>query len=270
MANKYYAEGRERAARVHDLFSTIAKRYDRINDVQSFGMHRFWKRAMKREAAPAIGIRALDLCCGTGDVATAMAKSGAEVVGLDFVMPMLEIARQRAEVSGLCEGTLINPENVNLGTRNGSVVVETGLASKFGMVAFVQGDATRIPFADGGFDVVTISYGLRNLADFRLGLKEFLRVLKPGGRLVILDFGKPENRLWRGIYFGYLQLVVPMFGRLFCSDSDAYAYILESLRHFPERKRLESMLHSLGYQALRTTDFLGGVMTLVCAEKSRP
>ncbi|RME89871.1 MAG: bifunctional demethylmenaquinone methyltransferase/2-methoxy-6-polyprenyl-1,4-benzoquinol methylase UbiE, partial [Verrucomicrobia bacterium] len=201
MSSGYYQPGEQRAARVRDLFGSIARRYDLLNDLQSFGLHRWWKRRLVREARPAPGRRLLDVCCGTGDVALRLARAGAEVTGLDFSEPMLAVARRRAD---------------------------PGLR-----VEFVQGDALALPFEDGRFDAVTIAYGLRNLADPQAGLREMARVTRPGGRLLILDFGKPARPWWRGLYFAYLRLAVPMLGRLFSGDREAYAYILESLRHYP-------------------------------------
>jgi demethylmenaquinone methyltransferase/2-methoxy-6-polyprenyl-1,4-benzoquinol methylase len=202
VTNKYYSPGDERAARVNDLFNTIAPRYDLINDLQSGGLHRYWKRRLIREANGRPGERALDLCCGTGDVSFALAHRGLDVAGLDFSAPMLAVANQR-------------------------------LKERFpdARVNFLQGDAQQIPFPDNSFDIVTISYGLRNLADWETGLREMQRVARPGGRLLVLDFGRPDNAVWREIYFGYLRYFVPILGRIFCGDADTHGYILESLMH---------------------------------------
>src|SRR5207247_6548680 len=200
---KYYQPGAERAGRVCDLFAKIAPRYDLINDLQSFGLHRAWKRHLVRLAAPQPGERALDICCGTGDISFALARCGADVVGLDFSEPMLEVATRKSKIHSH-SGKFLTPE-------------------------FIQGDALQIPFPDNQFDIVTVGYGLRNLASWEIGLNEMQRVAKPGGRLLVLDFGKPENNFWRKIYFGYLRWMVPIFGRIFCGDSQTHAYILQSL-----------------------------------------
>ncbi|HSH93943.1 MAG TPA: class I SAM-dependent methyltransferase, partial [Roseimicrobium sp.] len=133
---------------------------------------------------------------------------------------------------------------------------------------FLQGDALHLPFPDAHYNVITISYGLRNLADFDGGIREMWRVLKPGGRLLVLDFGKPDNALWRGLYFTYLRCFVPIFGWLFAGDAKAYAYILESLKHYPAQRGVEEMFRKLGGEKVRTLNFMGGVMSINYAEKS--
>jgi len=240
MANKYYAPDERRATKVGDLFATIAPRYDLINDLQSFGLHRLWKRRLVRLAAPVPGERALDLCCGTGDVAFALANRGIEVTGLDFSEAMLRVARKRAET---------NPK------------------AKVQSPAFLWGDAQKIPFPDASFEIVTMSYGLRNLANWEQGLTEMGRVAKRGGRLLVLDFGKPDNRVWRALYFGYLRACVPLFGRIFCGDRQTYGYILESLRHYPAQHGVAARMRELGFGGVRIVPLLGGVMTINCAVK---
>jgi demethylmenaquinone methyltransferase/2-methoxy-6-polyprenyl-1,4-benzoquinol methylase len=238
MVNKYFAPGTERASKVRDLFATIAPRYDLINDLQSLGLHRYWKRRLLRLAGVKAGERVLDLCCGTGDVALAFARSGARVAGLDFSAPMLAIARFRLSAQS--------------------------------PVDFIQSDALRTPFVNESFDVVTVSYGLRNLSCFQEALLEMWRVLKPGGRLLVLDFGKPEKRLWRAVYFGYLRIVVPLFGLLLCGDSQAYAYILQSLKSYPAQRGVDQVLRSLRSREVRIFNFLGGAMSINCAIKESP
>jgi len=240
MGNRFYEAGEGRAERVNDLFAAIAPRYDLINDLQSFGLHRWWKRRLIQFAAVQPGEAALDLCCGTGDVAFALAEAGARVTGMDFSAPMLAVAEAR---------------KVKVGEAAGPV--------------FLQGDALRTPFPDAHFDVVTISYGLRNLASVDEGLREMWRVLKPGGRLLVLDFGKPDNAAWRGAYFAYLRFAVPVFGRLFCKNAAAYAYILESLQHYPAQRGVDEKLRALGAANARIVNFLGGVMSINVAEKLR-
>lgn len=239
MANKFYQSGEARAPGVNDLFATIAPRYDLINDLQSFRLHRAWKRRLVRRAAVGPGQRALDLCCGTGDVAFALAATGAEVVGLDFSDPMLAVARRRAARPG------VPP------------------------VRFLQGDALHPPFPDASFDAVTISYGLRNLRDWAGGLAQMWRLGKPGGRLLVLDFGKPDAPLWRLLYLAYLRWFVPVFGRVFCGDAATHAYIYESLRHYPAQHGVAARMRDLGCAEARIENLLGGVATINVGIKPR-
>ena len=234
MANAYYQPGEARSRRVGDLFASIARRYDLLNDLQSLGLHRGWKRRLVRMADLEKGERALDLCCGTGDVAEGLARRGGRVVGLDFSGPMLSVAHQRCWQ------------------------LEPGLAGP----AFCRGDAMALPFAGGSFDVVTVAYGLRNLADWERGLEEMWRVLRPGGRLLVMDFGKPRNAVWRRIYFTYLRYWVPLLGRLVGRDAQAYAYILESLRCYPAQEGVVSKLKSLGCVEVKEVNLMRGAMSI--------
>jgi ubiquinone/menaquinone biosynthesis methyltransferase len=233
MSSEYYTAGPERSHRVRQLFSRIASRYDLINDLQSFGLHRLWKRTLIRSAKICGEETALDVCCGTGDLALRLAHAGARVVGSDFTPEMLVQARERS-----------------------------------GQVVWVQADALELPFPAESFDVVTVGYGLRNLSDFSAGVRELVRVVKPGGKLLILDFGKPANAFWRASYFTYLRIIVPVFGRIFCGDSAAYSYILESLEHYPAQEGVTVLLHQSDC-AVRVKNFFGGAMSLHIATKAR-
>src|SRR5712691_11677406 len=206
MANKYYQPGEKRSAKVSDFFATIAPRYDLVNDLQSFGLHRYWKRRLVRLAAPRPGERALDLCCGTGDIAFALARHGAEVIGLDFSEPMLAVARTKGGVQSPPVPRRGSAEGGEGGKSKALSNRESQIANrKFEIPQFLHGDAQQTPFPDNHFEIVTIGYGLRNLASWEAGLSEMLRVAKPGGRLLVLDFGKPENALWRLAYYAYLR-----------------------------------------------------------------
>ncbi|MGB7767684.1 MAG: ubiquinone/menaquinone biosynthesis methyltransferase [Verrucomicrobiia bacterium] len=242
MSNVFYAPGEQRAAKVNDLFAAIARRYDWLNDLQSFGLHRRWKQRVVELAAAGPGRCALDVCCGTGDIALALAQGGAEVTGLDFSRAMLEIAEGRR---------LKNPPSAIANPK------------------FIQGDAQQLPFPYHSFDAVTVGYGLRNLASWEAGLREMLRVAKPGARLVVLDFGKPPNALWRAIYFGHLRCSVPLIGRLFCGNADAYAYILESLKHYPAQSGVAEKMRELKLANVRVINLLGGAMAINYGEKQK-
>ncbi|MCD8533606.1 MAG: ubiquinone/menaquinone biosynthesis methyltransferase [Verrucomicrobia bacterium] len=234
----YYQAGVQRAELVTQLFSSIADRYDLINDLQSFFLHRYWKHRAVWRLRPKSGESALDICCGTGDVTEILSQNGLNTVGLDFNAHMLDRARLRA------------------GSLSQSVPQPT----------YLLGNALQLPFPDESFDCITMSYGLRNLADFSLGLAEMVRVARPAARMAILDFGKPRDPLLRKYYFDYLTWSVPMIGQLFAGDRDAYAYILESLQHFPDPEYFMKILKDQGLQ-VQQESFLGGVMSLILAQK---
>lgn len=240
MSNTFYAPGEQRAEKVQSLFATIAKRYDLINDLQSFGIHRRWKHQVVNLARVTNGDRALDVCCGTGDITFALAATGAEAVGLDFTQQMLDVAESRRTSSKAA------PQNPK----------------------FLRGDALALPFPENTFDAVTMGYGLRNLAQWEAGLSEMIRVAKPGGRIVVLEFGKPDNAVWRAFYFTYLRVCVPVFGLLFAGRADAYAYILESLRHYPAQRGVADKMQTLEMKNIRVINLVGGAMSLNYGEKA--
>jgi demethylmenaquinone methyltransferase / 2-methoxy-6-polyprenyl-1,4-benzoquinol methylase len=260
MSNKFYTPGPGRAANVEDLFAIIAPKYDLINDLQSFGLHRRWKSRLVRMAAPQIGERALDVCCGTGDIALALHRQGAEVIGLDFSPAMLEMARRRAEKTQLAASRRHHPISAHHSPLS-ATVASTPLR-------FIQGDALQLPFADNSFDIVTVGYGLRNLASWERGLEEMWRVSRPGGRLLVLDFGKPDNRLWRRIYNAYLKFFVPLFGRVFCKDAATHAYIYASLQDYPAQRGIAGKMDALGCRAVAIRNLAGGAMSINFARKA--
>jgi len=233
MPGSFFSPGPERAARVHDLFERIASRYDLINDLQSFGLHRYWKRKVVRLASVKPGDRALDICCGTGDITFGLARGGAQVTGIDFSEKMLAMAQARTR-------------DLRLGNRT----------------TFIRGDAQDLPFPDNSFDAVTIGYGLRNLAEWEAGLREMVRVARPSGAVVVLEFGRPENQLWRGVYFSYLRLFVPVLGLLFYGSLKAYSYILESLTHYPGQNAIAAKMKELKLSDIRILNLLGGAMSI--------
>lgn len=237
MSNEYYVPGEQRAAKVNDLFAKIARRYDFLNDLQSFGLHRGWKRRVVDLAKVTSQSRALDLCCGTGDISFALAQKGAPTTGLDFSAEMLAVAAERNQ--------------------------KIGQAAP----AFIQGDAQNVPFPDSSFDIVTVGYGLRNLTSWQRGLEEMHRVAKPGARLIVLDFGKPPNALWRALYFTHLQMSVPLIGLLFCGNAKAYAYILESLKHYPAQLAVAEKMHELKLVNVQIINLMGGAMAINYGEK---
>jgi demethylmenaquinone methyltransferase/2-methoxy-6-polyprenyl-1,4-benzoquinol methylase len=242
MHSKFYQPGERRAEKVQALFATIARRYDLLNDIMSAGLHRRWKRRLVkmaeinrgRNAAPT---KILDLCCGSGDLALLFAGEGAGVAGVDFTMEMLQVASARAV------------QHPNTPTLQHSI-------------SWVRADALRLPFPDNSFDVVSVGYGLRNLADIERGLREILRVLRPGGQLLSLDFGKPEWRPWRAIYFGFLRSVLPLLGKIYCGDPDTHGYILASLQDYPAQRGVTGLMGSCGYRDCGFVEFVGGAMAI--------
>jgi demethylmenaquinone methyltransferase/2-methoxy-6-polyprenyl-1,4-benzoquinol methylase len=239
--NRYLSEGAESGRRVAALFSRIARRYDLINDLMSLGLHRRWKRdAVSRTLdGSRRPLRLLDLCCGTGDIAflaEEMGGGGVHVVGLDVTLPMLQLARRRRSVKGR-------------------------------RTALARGDALRLPFPPGTFDAVTIGYGLRNLTDAEAALTEILRALAPGGRLVVLDFGKPDNPVVAAIYGAFLRTLVPTLGWLFHGDAQTYAYIAASLERYPAQRGVQDLMRKVGFASPRYENRALGTMGLNIGEK---
>ena len=239
MANKYLSYDGERGPKVRAMFSRLAGRYDLLNDVMSLGLHRRWKREAVRLA---LGERAgpllvLDLCCGTGDLAfLAGAASGrTRVVGIDFTLPMLDVARRRR-------------------------------AGAAGTPVFAQGDAMRLPFGGAIFDAVTMAYGLRNVADPLACLREIRRVLAPGGRVVVLDFGKPAHPLTGAAYSAFLGTAMPVVGWLFHGDADTYRYIPQSLERYPAQRGVRDLMEQAGLASARYEDRFLGTMGLNIGE----
>ena len=249
MTNKYLSYDEMRAPKVREMFSRLAERYDLVNDIMSFGMHRPWKRLTVRlaldkgarqpshpgplpEGEGKARLRLLDLCCGTGDIgfyAEEAAGGGVRVTGADFTLPMLAVAKKRK-------------------------------AERRGASAFVQADALALPFADGSFDAITVGYGLRNIADPQAALREMRRVLAPGGRTVVLDFGKPENPIFRALYQGYMRVMMTAVGLLFHGDPQTYLYIPESLKRYPAQRGVERMMREAGFVSARYEEKLLGTM----------
>jgi ubiquinone/menaquinone biosynthesis methyltransferase len=230
---------------VRRLFSTIADRYDLITVLLSFGFDARWKRRVVRLANPRPGQDALDLACGTGDIAFGLAARGARVTGLDITHRMLQLAQGRAT-----EGA------------------ESVRQSHGGPPVFVQGDMLDLPFPSASFDVVTTGYGLRNVPDLRRALREIHRVLRPGGVLVSLDFNRPTNPVVRRIYLAYLWLVGGALGSVLHGDPDTYRYIPASIRRYPGAAAVVRMLQEEGFEGARWLRVLGGLMAVHVAHRA--
>jgi demethylmenaquinone methyltransferase / 2-methoxy-6-polyprenyl-1,4-benzoquinol methylase len=221
---------------VRTLFATIADRYDLITRLLSYGRDRAWKRRLVAMSGAAASQRALDLACGTGDIAVAVAARGARVIGLDLTLRMLQLAHAKPAAAA---------------------------------VGFVAGDMMALPFADASFDLVTVGYGIRNVPRIEPAIDEIRRVLRPGGRLLSLDFNRPSNPLVRGVYLAYLTLVGSALGWTLHRDPDTYRYIPESIKRYPGAQGVATMLDRAGFSDCRVVPLLGGLMAINEARRLR-
>lgn len=227
---------REKASLVGGVFDSVAARYDVMNDLMSFGVHRIWKRLTVDEAAVRPGQSVLDVAGGTGDLAKAFARrTGARgrVVLSDINASMLSTGRDR--------------------------LIDEGVV---GNVDYALADAERLPFADASFDCVSIAFGLRNVTDKARALADMYRVLRPGGRLVVLEFSKPVVPLLERAYDAYSFSALPLMGRLVAGDSDSYRYLAESIRMHPDQDTLEAMMRDAGFERTRYRNMTGGIVAL--------
>jgi len=222
-------EGKRRYVR--RLFATIADRYDLITIALSYGQDRRWKRRLVDLAAARAGVRALDLATGTGDIAFALAGRGADVVGLDVTTRMIELAVAKAGQEGQ-------------------------------RPAFLVGDMLALPFPAASFDLVTTGYGLRNVPDLTAAVDEILRVLRPGGRLLSLDFDRPANALLRRLYLAYLSIAGGALGYALHRDPDTYRYIPASIRQYPGAARVAGLMRERGFATAVHYPVLGGLMAI--------
>ena len=225
----------EKAGRVRGVFTSVASRYDIMNDVMSMGIHRVWKDAMMDWLAPRPGQRLLDVAGGTGDVAFRFLKRApdAEAVVLDLTESMLVAGRARAEAESLS-----------------------------GRLDWLVGDAMTLPFEDNSFDVYTISFGIRNVTRIEDALSEAWRVLKPGGRLMVLEFSQIPNDLMQRAYDAYSFNVIPRMGQLIAQDRDSYQYLVESIRRFPDQERFAAMIRDAGFEQVRYRNLSLGIAAL--------
>ncbi len=225
----------DKAGRVKDVFDSVAQRYDVMNDLMSGGMHRLWKRFTVEQAAVRPGQAVLDLAGGTGDLAARFLPQvggSGQVVLADINQAMLIEGRRR--------------------------LIDAGAA---GNLSIAQVDAEKLPFADGSFDCIAIAFGLRNVTDKEAALQSMFRVLKPGGKLLILEFSRPSDAI-RPLYDIYSFNVLPLLGKLVAEDSDSYQYLAESIRMHPDQDTLLRMMESAGFERCRFDNMLAGIVAL--------
>jgi ubiquinone/menaquinone biosynthesis methyltransferase len=219
---------------VRTLFATIADRYDLITAVLSYGQDARWKTRLVSIADVRAGERALDLAAGTGDIAFAVAAKGAKTVALDLTHRMLQLAQAKSRAA-----------------------------------SFITGDMTSLPFRSASFELVTTGYGLRNVPDLDMAIDEIARVLKPGGRLLSLDFNRPEHAIVRAAYLSYLTIVGATLGWILHRDPDTYRYIPESIRRYPGARGVKDRIAARGFDRVTVVPLLFGLMSLHVAQRSR-
>lgn len=229
-------ESEEHARRVRGMFARIACRYDLLNHLLSGNTDARWRKMVARRLGDSLtpGARVLDVACGTGDLAFALAEASphARVVGVDFCRPMLALA-------------------------SGKSARRKGRA-----VAFVEGDALRLPFAESTFDAASIAFGLRNLARVERGLEELLRVLKPGGRVAVLEFSKPVVPGFSVLFNFYFTRVLPFVGGVVSGSRGAYEYLPRSVSKFPDQRALAEMMRRAGFERVEFRNLTGGIAAL--------
>lgn len=220
---------------IASMFDSVALRYDMMDALMTGGLNNVWMVALRKAVAPHPGERILDLAAGTGTSSAALAKGGAEVVACDLSEGMIEVGRQR------------HPE-----------------------IEFVHGNAMDLDFEDGTFDAVTISWGLRNIPDPALALREMMRVVRPRGRLVVLEFSTPTSRVCRGLYNAYQSTVMPALARVASTNDGAYDYLVESIRQWPAQEEVGRIIAANGWREVEYRNLTGGIACMHRAVKPLP
>jgi len=235
-------DDQDAARRVREMFSGIAPRYDFLNHLLSLSLDRLWRRRAAQKALPVLeppGARVLDFCCGTGDLALAferVAPAGARIFAADFARPMLVRGQAKA-------------------------------ARRASRVRFLEADALALPFPDASFDLAAAAFGFRNLANYRRGLLEILRVLRPGGWIALVEFSRPRGRLFAPLYRFYFERILPRIGGLVSGSRPTYAYLPGSVELFPGPEELGALIVEAGFTRVRWESWTGGIVCLHIAEK---
>lgn len=226
----------EKASLVASVFHSVAARYDVMNDLMSLGIHRLWKRFTIEVSGVRSGHRVLDIAGGTGDLTAKFSRlvgANGKVVLADINEAMLKVGRDK--------------------------LIDNGVA---GNVEYVQCDAEKLPFPDNYFDCITIAFGLRNVTDKDAALRSMLRVLKPGGRLLVLEFSKPTNELLSQVYDQYSFKLLPLMGKFVANDAESYRYLAESIRMHPDQGTLKNMMQDAGFVNCEFYNMTGGIVAL--------
>lgn len=226
----------EKEKRVADVFHSVADHYDIMNDLMSFGIHRLWKKWAVNQCGIRIGQRILDVAGGTGDLTASFSRKvgkNGHVILADINDSMLKMGRNKLRDQGLIHN-----------------------------IDYVQANVEKLPFPDNNFDCITISFGLRNVTNKDKALKSMWRILKPGGRLVILEFSKPESALLNKVYDLYSFHILPLMGRVVAKDGDSYRYLAESIRMHPNQETLKQMMYDAGFSDVKYTNMTGGIVAL--------
>ena len=227
---------KEKTALVNEVFESVASNYDLMNDLMSLGVHRVWKRDFVANSGVRLGHQVLDLAGGTGDIAALLSKrvgKNGHVVLSDINQAMLEIGRQRLEDRGIS-----------------------------GNVSYSLANAESLPFGNGEFDAVTIAFGLRNVTDKDAALIEMYRVLRPGGKVSILEFSEVQSEPLKKVYDSYSFIILPMLGKLIVGDADSYRYLAESIRQHPPQEELAEMMRKAGFDNVRYRNLSGGIVAI--------
>lgn len=232
----------EKAAKVADVFHSVAAKYDLMNDLMSAGIHRLWKRVTIELAGVRQGQTIVDIAGGTGDLTAKFSR----LVGPDGTVVLADI----------------NASMLNVGRDK---LTDSGL---IGNIHYLQADAQYLPLPDESVDLITIAFGLRNVTDKSLALASMQRVLKPGGKLLVLEFSKPTNPLLAKVYDGYSFSVLPKLGQLFAGDADSYQYLAESIRMHPDQETLKAMMNEVGFERCDYQNMTGGIVALHSGVKS--
>ncbi|MDO7905079.1 demethylmenaquinone methyltransferase [Paenibacillus sp. JX-17] len=220
---------------VHEVFESIAGKYDVMNDILSFRRHKAWRKLTMRKMDMRPGDTAIDLCCGTCDwtLSMAQASESGHIVGLDFSRNMLDVGQYKIDQQ-----------------------------SRGKQITLVQGNAMSLPYEDNSFDYATIGFGLRNVPDLRQVLQEMQRVVKPGGRVVCLELSKPTWQPFKGLYYFYFQNILPSLGKLFAKRYEQYKWLPDSLVTFPGREELAAIFRETGLQQVEAYPLTGGIAAL--------